>query len=62
MNALEVKIAHLEYLFEQLNTVVIDQGKRIGRLEGEIRGVSNSVQEIELERVRSTNVKPPHYQ
>ena len=62
METLEIKIAHLEYLCDQLNLVIIDQGKRIARLENQVRGVTSSVQEIEMERVRNTNLKPPHYQ
>ncbi len=62
METLEIKITHLEYLCDQLNSVIVDQGKRITRLENELRGITNSVQEIEMERVRNTNVKPPHYQ
>ncbi len=62
METLEIKIAHLEYLCDQLNMVIIDQGKRLARLENELRGITSSVEEIEMERVRNTNVKPPNYQ
>ena len=59
---LEAQVAHLEYLCEQLNQVVIDQGKRLARLESETRRVGSSLEGMEMERIRATNPKPPHYQ
>ena len=61
MEAVEFKIAHLERLYDQLNEVV-EQAKQIHRLETEVRRLSSSLSEVELERIRSTNSKPPHYQ
>ena len=62
MEAVEFKIAHLERLYDQLNEVVVEQAKQIHRLETEVRRLSSSLSEVELERIRSTNSKPPHYQ
>ncbi|MDX1952428.1 MAG: SlyX family protein [Verrucomicrobiota bacterium] len=59
---LESKLAHLEYLFDQLNEVVIQQGKKISRLETELQSAAASLQGIELDRVRNNQQKPPHYQ
>jgi len=45
-----------------LNEVVINQGKQLARLNTHLRRLGQSVETIELERIRSTNPKPPHYQ
>lgn len=62
MTKLESQLAHLDHQYDQLNQVVIEQGKRLARLESEWRRVASSVDGLELERIRSTNAKPPHYQ
>ena len=61
LDRLEANIAHLEHHFEQLNDVVITQGKQITRLEAELRKSSDALTTIELDRIRDTNPKPPHY-
>ena len=62
MEKLESHVAHLEHQVEQLNKVVIEQGKLLDKLKKEIQRQSNSLQTLELERVRSNTQKPPHYQ
>jgi uncharacterized coiled-coil protein SlyX len=58
----ESNLAHLEHQYEQLNNVVIEQGRLLARLQKENAKVSEAVQTMELERVRANNPKPPHYQ
>jgi len=59
---IESHLAHLERQYEELNQVVIEQGKLLARLQKENAKVSDAVQTIELERIRGNNPKPPHYQ
>ena len=62
INKLESHLAHLEHQVEQLNEVVIEQGKLLDRLKKETQRQSGILQALELERIRSNVQKPPHYQ
>jgi SlyX protein len=62
MEKLESHLAHLDHHVDQLNTVVIAQGKLLERLRKEVERQSNAMQTLELERIRSKSEKPPHYQ
>ena len=62
IDKLEANIAHLEHQVEQLNGVVIEQGRLLERLKKEVQRQSTAMQTIELERIQSNNQKPPHYQ
>lgn len=59
---LEADVAQLERMVEQINEVIVEQGKSIERLKLQMRGQAESLEEIERERIKSTNAKPPHYQ
>ena len=62
IDKLESHLAHLEHQVEQLNGVVIEQGKLLDRLKKEIQRQSGMMQTLELERMKSNVEKPPHYQ
>ncbi|HET7626602.1 MAG TPA: SlyX family protein [Verrucomicrobiae bacterium] len=62
LTQIESHIAHLENLVEQLNSVVVDQGKTIERLKKETRRQSDALQTMELDRIKANNPRPPHYQ
>jgi uncharacterized coiled-coil protein SlyX len=62
LERIESHLAHLERQYEELNQVVIEQGKLLARLQRDSAKVSDAVQTIELERIRANNPKPPHYQ
>ena len=62
MDKLESHLAHLEHQVEQLNEVVIEQGKLLDRLKKETQRQSGILQALELERIKSNVQKPPHYQ
>ncbi len=62
LTRLESAITHLEHLTEQLNEVVTGQGRQLDHLTKKLELQAHSLQTIELERIRSTNPKPPHYQ
>jgi SlyX protein len=59
---LESNLAHLEHQVEQLNGVVIEQGKLLERLKKEVQRQSSAMQTMELERIKGNVQKPPHYQ
>jgi uncharacterized coiled-coil protein SlyX len=59
---IESHLAHLEKQYEELNQVVIEQARTLARLQKEQAQVSTTVQTMELDRIRTTNPKPPHYQ
>ena len=62
IDKLESHLAHLEHQVEQLNEVVIEQGKLLDRLKKETQRQSGILQALELERIKSNVQKPPHYQ
>jgi len=59
---LEANLAHLEHQVEQLNSVVIEQGRLLDRLKKEAQRQSTAMQTLELERIKANVQKPPHYQ
>jgi SlyX protein len=59
---LESHLAHLEHQVEQLNGVVIEQGKLLERLKKEVHRQSTAMQTLELDAIKSNQQKPPHYQ
>lgn len=59
---IESHVAHLEHQVEQLNAVVIEQGKILERLKKEVQRQTRAMESLELERIQSNNQKPPHYQ
>jgi len=61
LTRLESTIAHLENLTERLNEVVTEQARDLDRLRKNFQRQAQSLETIELDRVRSTNPKPPHY-
>jgi uncharacterized coiled-coil protein SlyX len=58
---LESHLAHLERQYEQLNEVVIEQGRLLARAQKELGKTSRAVETIELERIKANVQKPPHY-
>lgn len=60
LEKLETHVAHLERQFDELNGMVIDQGRELSRLRQQLQRVSASVEGIELERIKGNNAKPPH--
>ncbi|KAB2675635.1 MAG: SlyX family protein [Verrucomicrobia bacterium] len=57
----EASVAHLERQYDELNEVVITQGKLLARIQKRLEQLGDSMESQELERIRSTNSKPPHY-
>ena len=59
---LESQATHLERLVEELNAVVIEQGRELDRMRKLLLRHGATMNAMELERIKSTNPKPPHYQ
>lgn len=59
---LESHVAQLERQVDQLNEVVVEQTRGFEKMRTQLRRLSQTIENIEMERIRSTNSKPPHYQ
>ena len=59
---IEANLAHLERQVEQLNEVVIEQARLVEQLKKQVQRQSTTLESIELDRIKATNAKPPHYQ
>ncbi len=57
---IEGHLAHVERQNEELNAVVVEQGKTITKLQSIVRRISESVENTELDRIRADTSKPPH--
>jgi len=62
LERIEAHVAHLEHQVEQLNGVLIEQGRVVEQLKRQAQRQSATLEAIELERIKATNPKPPHYQ
>ncbi|MBP9900369.1 MAG: SlyX family protein [Verrucomicrobiota bacterium] len=62
LERIEAHLTHLEHQVEQLNGVLIEQGKVVELLKRQAQRQSATLEAIELERIKATNPKPPHYQ
>ena len=62
LQRLESNVAHLEHQVEQLNAVLIEQGKVTEQLKKQLLRQARTLESIEMERIKATNPKPPHYQ
>ena len=60
LEKIESHLTHLEEQFDQLNQVVIEQGKQLSRMQIHLRRVSSTLEAEELDRVKSTQSRPPH--
>ncbi len=61
LDRVEANLAHLEHQVEQLNGVIVEQGRELEQLKKLVQRQGSTLESIELERVKSTNPKPPHY-
>ena len=61
LGRIEANLAHLERQVEQLNEVVIEQGKLVARLKKEVQRQTRALETWELERMKANNPKPPHH-
>ena len=61
LERLEANAAHLERQVEQLNEVLIEQGKLVDSLKKQVQRQSAVLETFELERIQANNPKPPHF-
>jgi len=47
---------------EQLNGVLIQQGRTVDLLKKQVQRQSEVLESMELERIKANQTKPPHYQ
>jgi len=57
----EASLAHAEHQYDQLNAVVVEQGRLLEKLRKQLERLNESMETQELDRIRNTNTKPPHY-
>jgi uncharacterized coiled-coil protein SlyX len=62
LQKLESHLAFLDRQYDELNKVVIEQGRALSRIQSELARASEALRSAEIERIRATNPKPPHYQ
>ncbi len=62
LGKIESHLAHLERQVEELNGVIIEQGKLLERVKKEVQKQSSAMQTMEMERIKGNTQKPPHYQ
>jgi len=64
MTELEMQLAHLQRLYEQLNQVVTAQSLESSRMERRIVQLQNQLKELKAKPLPESNPlddKPPHY-
>ena len=61
LSRIESNLAHLEHQVEQLNDVIIEQGRQGEQLRKQLQRMATTLEGIELDRIKSTNPKPPHH-
>ena len=59
---LESHVAHLERQIEQLNDVAVEQSREMDRLKKLVGRLTQTLENREIERIKSVDSKPPHYQ
>ena len=62
MEQMEASQAHLEHQVEQMNGVLIQQGRLVELMKKQVQRQSAVLESIELERIKANQTKPPHYQ
>ena len=58
---IEANVAHLEHQVEQLNEVIIEQGKELETLKKLVLRQAATMESLEMDRIKATNPKPPHH-
>lgn len=63
LDSLEASVAHLERLCDQLNAVVIEQDRRLTRLQKRLEQLAQHLEgaDGDAERLRTLQEKPPHW-
>ncbi len=58
---MESIIAHLEHQYEELNKVVMEQGKVLSKALSQQERIADTLREMRQDEIRGDDRKPPHY-
>ena len=61
LERIEASLAHLEHQVEQLNEVIIGQGKELDGLKKQVQRQAATMETLEMDRIKATHAKPPHH-
>ena len=56
----ESQLAHLDHQYDQLNRVVVEQGRELQRLQAEVQRIARTLEGMERERIDGKDTRPPH--
>mgnify|MGYP001966043907 FL=1 len=59
---IESDLTHLEQLVESLNQTIIGQDKTIQQLQIQMNRLTSDLEAKEMDSIKGTVTKPPHYQ
>jgi len=57
----EASLAHAERQVDELNAVLVEQGRELTRLRKRLEQVGETIATQELDRVQGLQQKPPHW-
>ena len=59
---IESDLTHLDQLVESLNQTIIGQNKTIQQLQIQMNRLTSDLEAKEMDSIKGTVTKPPHYQ
>ena len=59
---IESNMAHIEQTVESLNETIIEQDKTIQSLKTQVNRLTAAAESSEIDKIKNTIKKPPHYQ
>ena len=59
---IESNMAHIEQTVESLNETIIEQDKTIQSLQTQVNRLTAAAESSEIDKIKGTIKKPPHYQ
>ena len=59
---IESNMAHIEQTVESLNETIIEQDKTIQSLQTQVNRLTAAAESSEMDKIKGTIKKPPHYQ
>ena len=59
---IESDLTHLEQIVESLNQTIIGQDKTIQQLQIQMNRLTSDLEAKEMDSIKGTVTKPPHYQ
>ena len=62
LEKVESHLAHLEHQYDLMNEAVLEHTRQLMKIQAWQQKISQTLENIELERIKATNPKPPHYQ